>query len=173
MYGFCYWECGFLPQHLSFIRQETLVYCYIPTAKKNIWNKEGIKWIFVESYVNHFSYFLFINILFLWWISAATYRQKFRYDWQGIFLVFVFLVMKVLVGQSCPTLCDPMDWTRQAPLSWDFPGNNTGVACHFLFQEIFLTQGSNSVLLHCRQILYHLSHQGKSFHLRQQLMWWK
>ena len=34
---------------------------------------------------------------------------------------------------------------------------NTGVGCHFLFQEIFLTQGLNPGLLHCRQILYHLS----------------
>ena len=46
--------------------------------------------------------------------------------------------------------------------SWDFPGKNTGVGCHFLLQEIFLTQGSNLGLLHCRQILYHLSHQGIS-----------
>jgi len=29
-----------------------------------------------------------------------------------------------------------------------------------LLQEIFTTQGLNSGLLHCRQILYHLSHQG-------------
>ena len=26
---------------------------------------------------------------------------------------------------------------------WDSPGKNTGVGCHFLFQGIFLTQGSN------------------------------
>ena len=26
---------------------------------------------------------------------------------------------------------------------WDFPGKNTGMACHFLLQWIFLTQGSN------------------------------
>jgi len=31
---------------------------------------------------------------------------------------------------------------------------------HCLLQGIFLTQGSNPGLLHCRQILYHLSHQG-------------
>ena len=24
---------------------------------------------------------------------------------------------------------------------WDFPGRNTGVGCHFLFQGIFLTKG--------------------------------
>jgi len=34
------------------------------------------------------------------------------------------------------------------------------VGCHALLQEIFLTQGLNPGLLHCRQILYHLSHQG-------------
>ena len=46
---------------------------------------------------------------------------------------------------------------------WDFPGKNTGVGCHFLLQEIFLTQGLNPGLLHCRQTLYHLSHQGSPF----------
>ena len=43
---------------------------------------------------------------------------------------------------------------------WDFPGKNTGAGCHFLLQGIFLTQGSNLGFLHCRQLLYHLSHQG-------------
>ena len=42
---------------------------------------------------------------------------------------------------------------------WDFPGKNTGVGCHFLFQEIFPTQGLNPGLPHCRQTLYPLSHQ--------------
>ena len=40
---------------------------------------------------------------------------------------------------------------------WDSPGKNTGVGCHFLLQGIFLTQGSKLGLLHCRQILYHMS----------------
>ena len=33
------------------------------------------------------------------------------------------------------------------------------VHSHSLLQKIFLTQGSNPGLLHCRQIIYHLSHQ--------------
>ena len=49
----------------------------------------------------------------------------------------------------------------QAPIrllcSWNSPGKNTGVDCLSLLQGIFPTQGSN---LSCRQILYHLSHQG-------------
>ena len=32
--------------------------------------------------------------------------------------------------------------------AWDFPGNNTGVGCHFPLQGNFLTQGLNSRLLH-------------------------
>ena len=43
---------------------------------------------------------------------------------------------------------------------WDFPGKDTGVGCHFLPQGIFPTQGSNSGLLQCRQILYWLSYKG-------------
>ena len=43
---------------------------------------------------------------------------------------------------------------------WHFPGKNTGVGFHFLLQRIFPTQGSNPCLLHCRQILSCLSHQG-------------
>ena len=31
---------------------------------------------------------------------------------------------------------------------WDFPGKNIGVGCHFLYQGIFSTQGSNPSLLH-------------------------
>ena len=41
---------------------------------------------------------------------------------------------------------------------WISTGKNTGVGCHSLYQGIFLTQGSNPSLPHCRQILYHLSH---------------
>ena len=46
--------------------------------------------------------------------------------------------------------------------SWNFPGKNTGVGCHFLLQGTFPTQGSNPSLLclpHCRQMLYRLSHR--------------
>ena len=42
----------------------------------------------------------------------------------------------------------------------DSPSKDIGVGCHSLLQGIFPTQGSNLHLLHCRQVLYHLSHQG-------------
>ena len=43
---------------------------------------------------------------------------------------------------------------------WNFLGQNTGVSSLSLVQGIFPTQGSNTDLLHCRQILYQLSHKG-------------
>ena len=69
--------------------------------------------------------------------------------------------VKVLVAQSCLTLCNPMDCSppdfsvhgilQARTLEW---------VAHSLLQGVFPTQGSSSSLLHCRQILYHLSHQG-------------
>ena len=44
---------------------------------------------------------------------------------------------------------------------WNSPGKNAEVRCSFFLQGIFLTQGSNPGLLHCRQTVYHLSHQGE------------
>ena len=44
--------------------------------------------------------------------------------------------------------------------TWNVPGKSTGVGCRFLLQGIFPTQGLKPGLQHCRQTLYHLSHQG-------------
>ena len=72
-----------------------------------------------------------------------------------------FLKVISKVAQSCPTLCDPNGLQPTRLLCpWNFPGTSTGVDCHFLLQGIFPTQGSNPGLPHCRQTLYHLSHQG-------------
>ena len=51
-------------------------------------------------------------------------------------------------------------WPHGLYSPWNFPGWNTGVDSHSLLQGFFPTQGSNPGLLHCRQILYHLSHKG-------------
>ena len=46
---------------------------------------------------------------------------------------------------------------RDSP--WNSLGQNTGVGSLSLLQGIFLIQGLNPGLLHCRQILYQLSHK--------------
>ena len=75
------------------------------------------------------------------------------------------------VAQSCPTLCDPMDCSLPgSSVRGIFQAIVTGVDCHFLLQGIFPTQGSNPGLLHCRQTLYPLSHQGSPlFHTQMKV----
>ena len=43
---------------------------------------------------------------------------------------------------------------------WNSPGQNTGVSSLSLLQGTFATQWWNWGLVHCRQILYQLSHKG-------------
>ena len=61
---------------------------------------------------------------------------------------------------SCVWLCDPMDCSPPgSSVHGDPPVKNTGVGCDVLLQGIFLTQGLNPGLLHCRWIIYHLKHE--------------
>ena len=64
-------------------------------------------------------------------------------------------------AQSCQTLHPHGLWPARLLCPWNSPSKNTGVNSCSILQGIFPTQGSNPGLLHCRQILYHLSHQGK------------
>ena len=73
-------------------------------------------------------------------------------------VLFSCLKVKVLVALLCPPLCHLMDCCLPDSCPWEYLGKNTGVGCHFLLHGIFPTQESNQNLLHCRQILYHLSH---------------
>ena len=62
---------------------------------------------------------------------------------------------------SCPTLGDPMDCSLPgSSVHGIFQARMQEWAGHFIFQEIFLTQGLNPGLPHCSKTLYHLSHQG-------------
>ena len=71
--------------------------------------------------------------------------------------------VKVLVTQSCLTLCHPCLVACQASLSMGFSRQEYWSDLHSLLQRIFPMQGWNQGLLHCRQILYHLRHQGSPF----------
>ena len=58
--------------------------------------------------------------------------------------------------QSCPTLCDPTDGS---PPGSPVPGILQARTLEWVAIS-FSTQGSNPGLLHCRQMLNCLSHQG-------------
>ena len=65
------------------------------------------------------------------------------------------------IPQSCLTLCNPMGCSPPgSSVHGDSPGKNPGVGCHALLQGIIPTQGLNTDLPYCRQVPYHLSHQG-------------
>ena len=77
---------------------------------------------------------------------------------------------EALVAQSCPTLCNPMDCSPpSSPVHGNSSGKSTGVGSHSLLQGIFPTRGSNLGLLRCRQILYHLSQQGRPLQWKEQM----
>ena len=108
-------------------------------------------------------------------------------DWTYINHVDRESEWEVKVIQSCPTFCNPMEFSR--PLEWvaipfsrgsSQPRNqtlvsctvgrlpvepqgkpkNTGVGSLSFLQQIFPTQESNWGLLHCRRILYQLNYEG-------------
>ena len=89
-------------------------------------------------------------------VSSAQHLASF---WNSTRIYFLYSYLP-LVTQLCPAFCDNVDCRLRVFSPWNSPGKSTGVGIHSLLQEIFLTQGSNPGLLHCRQILYHLSHQG-------------
>ena len=65
----------------------------------------------------------------------------------------------VKLSKSCSVVSDSL-WPHGLYSPWNSAGQNTGVGSLSLLQGIFPTQGSNPGLLHCRQILYQLSHKG-------------
>ena len=52
-----------------------------------------------------------------------------------------------LIAKSCLTLQPRGLSPTRLLCPWDFPGKNTGVGCHSLLQEIFLTQELNLGLM--------------------------
>ena len=111
------------------------------------------------------------------WISGSW--RSFLYS-SPVFSCHLFLIFLLLLGPYhfcpllCPSLCEmfPCDVAQLCstlcdPMNCSFPCYSihgifqaTGVSCHFLLQGIVSTQGLNPGLLHCRQTLYCLSHQG-------------
>ena len=62
----------------------------------------------------------------------------------GVCVCVCMCVYSILSNYLTPHWLHPMRFLYL----WDFPGNNTGVGCHFLLQGFFPTQGLNLCLLH-------------------------
>ena len=66
----------------------------------------------------------------------------------------------VLVAQSCPALCEPLNDSCQAPLPMEFSRQEYWSGSPFPSPEDLPDPGIELGLWHCRQILYHLSYKG-------------
>ena len=73
-----------------------------------------------------------------------------------IWIQVISLESEVKVPQSSPPVGDPVG-NIYSP--WNSAGQNTGVGSLSLLQGIFPVQGLNPGFLHCRPILYQLSHK--------------
>ena len=89
--------------------------------------------------------------------SSSNFEREKQSWWHHTF--WFQNIVKMKVSQSYPTLCDPMDYTvhgilQAKLLEWvAFPFSRGSSQ----------PRGSNSGFLHCRQILYQLSHKGSPF----------
>ena len=63
----------------------------------------------------------------------------------GLVLSDICLQVSNVVDHKVDACASP--WTARLLCPWNFPGNNTGMGCHFLLQGLFLTQESNLCLL--------------------------
>ena len=94
-------------------------------------------------------------------ILIRIYRSDPRQGIRCLSLKSGLCTVCLIAQLSCPTLFDPMDCSS--------PGSSVHGILQARILEwaaipfsrwIFLTHGLNPGLLHCRQFLYHLSHQG-------------
>ena len=115
------------------------------------------------------------------WVLCFTVSAA----WNVLFIVlclFIYL-LATLLGM-CDLSSSTRDWTHDPCITvkvaqscphglyrpWNSPGQNTGVGSVSLLQGIFPTQGSNPGLLHCRRILYQLSHKVSPLHWKHAIL---
>ena len=102
-------------------------------------------------------------------LSTSSYAGYFT------FKCFSFLLYKCLHWNAhhmksvgCSVVSDSLRlhglWPTWLLCLWSSADKNTGVGLHSLLKGIFPIQGLNPGLLHWRQIVYHLSHQGSPSH---------
>ena len=73
------------------------------------------------------------------------------------YMAAVLLLFSSSSSESCSVVSDSL-WPHGPYSPWNSSGQNTGVGGLSILQGIFPTQGSNPGLLHCRWVLYQLSH---------------
>ena len=97
--------------------------------------------------------FLFIYFLFYFFNDFFIWLLSLPWKWK----------VKVKLLSRVHRFTTPQTVAYQAPPFVDFSRQEYWSGLHSLLQGIFPTQGLNPGLPHCRQMLYHLSHQETLF----------
>ena len=111
--------------------------------------------VFFKSILYHLIHHLPLSNIFIFHFKLHTeiYTQRHTH-------IPMFLMNWDTKGSgSCSVMSDSLQPHRlYSP--WNSPGQNTGMDSLSLLQGTFPTQGLNPGVLHCRWILYQLSHRG-------------
>ena len=97
--------------------------------------------------------------------SQLSSRGKADINWEKTWLVLQIkrateMVYSNYVKSDSRSAVSDSLWPQGLYSPWNSAGKDTGVRSPSLLHGISPTQGSNPGLLHCRWILYHLSHKG-------------
>ena len=94
------------------------------------------------------------------WVAVTSAFPKLKCSpWNNMLNVFPGAPVGFCESESRSVMSNSLQpYGLHSP--WNSPGQNTRVGSLSLFQGIFLTQGSNPGLPHCRQIFYQVSHKG-------------
>ena len=94
-------------------------------------------------------------------------KQTLRFSITSSSVLIYSFTSTCFSSYACSVTSDSLQphglWPTRLLCPWDSLGKNIGVDCHSLLQRLFLTQGLNSGLLHCRQILYLLNYSQRLF----------
>ena len=157
------------------------IWSHIAVFFKRSWKSRfarGVSWFFkVDNFLNwsvavyNVVFLVYNKAIWLYTHIHTLFQILLHYDitrywtWfpilysRPLFICFICREnVKVLVAQSCATLCDPMDWSLpNSSVHGNSPGKKTTLDSYFLLQGIVLFQGLNLGLLHCRQTLYYMT----------------
>ena len=112
----------------------------------------SVFFFFANIYNNFLFPLLFFECEFFLWQILPIYISENVFILPSFFLIFQYVCESHSVISNSLRL-------HGLYSPWSSPGQTTGGGSLSFLQRIFLTQELNQSLLHCRQILYHLSYQ--------------
>ena len=118
--------------------------------KDDLINSPGLSKVSTLQPINMWAPLFFLRVA--WGISSLRFRSD-----ADLFIIDICCCF--LVAKSCLSFVTRWTVAFQTLLSIGFPRQEYWSRLPFTSPGVFLTQGSNLGLLHCRQILLLLSHQ--------------